>query len=153
MFVNGPHLVTEHLVSSNMIVQMPCNFVLSFCTDWFSPSPTGKMAYCKACKTELTLLAPSASGRILLRDSVVRGPHLHSSQESQSRRITFGCSPCHPGSFLTADYPTPLVKDCFKESAITASISMGQMKCTALVTQVLGPTFKEVAKRAVFSDS
>ncbi|KAG0421090.1 hypothetical protein HPB47_003017, partial [Ixodes persulcatus] len=107
---------------------------------WFPPSPTGEMAYCKACKTELLLLAPSASGRI---DSFAtawsRDPISTLPKEVKAAELRLVAHLAIHGSFLTADYLTPLVKDC--------------LKCTALVTQVLGPTFKEVAKCAVFTDS
>ncbi|XP_064488440.1 uncharacterized protein LOC135400538 [Ornithodoros turicata] len=46
-------------------------------------------------------------------------------------------------TFKTADHMTPVIKDCFADSALATNMSLCRTKCAALITKVLGPTFKE----------
>ncbi|XP_040071298.1 uncharacterized protein LOC120843889 [Ixodes scapularis] len=57
------------------------------------------------------------------------------------------------GSLASADHLTPLISDTFRDSFVASSLSMGRTKCTALVTKVLKPTFKELLLDDVRGDS
>lgn len=43
-----------------------------------------------------------------------------------------------------ADHLTPLLAGTLPESNVATGVRLGHMKCTALVSKVLGPTFREM---------
>lgn len=124
------------------------------------------MAYCKVCKTELRphiqdlklhksrvkhqnnvlLLSKPAAERM---DSFVTArprdtdPVIMYAKEIKAAELRLAAHVAVHGSFFAADHLAPLVRDCFKDSAIASSVTLGGTKCTALVTRVLGPVLKE----------
>ncbi|KAL3205574.1 hypothetical protein MRX96_040752 [Rhipicephalus microplus] len=132
--------------------------------DWLSPSNSGDMAYCRACKVELRphvqdlklhstrvkhannmkrSAGPAAGPLASFVDRRPREPCSSSSDDLKVAELRLAAHLAVHGSFLTADHLTPVISGCFSDSVLASAVTLGRTKCAALVTKVLGPTFRE----------
>lgn len=133
--------------------------------EWLAPSQSGEMARCTACNVDLrahvqdlkahTTTAKHArnmrsraasAGQTPLAKFVTSQPRApsSSSKEVKITELRLAAHIAVHSSIVTADHLTPLVRECFKDSGVASSLSMGRTKCTALINKVLGPTFKQM---------
>lgn len=66
-----------------------------------------------------------------------------SSNELKAVELRLSAHVAAHGSFPTADHLAPVISGCFSDSALSSAITLGRTKCAALVTKVLGPTFRD----------
>ncbi|KAL3187458.1 hypothetical protein MRX96_024971 [Rhipicephalus microplus] len=124
--------------------------------DWLSPSNSGDMAYCRACKVELRphvqdlklhstrvkhannmkrSAGPAAGPLASFVDRRPREPCSSSSDDLKVAELRLAAHLAVHGSFLTADHLTPVISGCFSDSVLASAVTLGRTKCAALVTK------------------
>ncbi|KAH8041257.1 hypothetical protein HPB51_014405 [Rhipicephalus microplus] len=126
--------------------------------DWLSPSNSGDMAYCRACKVELRphvqdlklhstrvrhannmkrSAGPAAGPLASFVDRRPREPCSSSSDDLKVAELRLAAHLAVHGSFLTADHLTPVISGCFSDSVSASAVTLGRTKCAALVTKLI----------------
>ncbi|KAL3197743.1 hypothetical protein MRX96_044749 [Rhipicephalus microplus] len=124
--------------------------------DWLSPSNSGDMAYCRACKVELRphvqdlklhstrvkhannmkrSAGPAAGPLASFVDRRPREPCSSSSDDLKVAELRLAAHLAVHGSFLTADHLTPVISGCFSDSVLASAVTLGRTKCAVLVTK------------------
>lgn len=86
---------------------------------------------------------PAAGPLASFVDRRPREPCSSSSDDLKVAELRLAAHLAVHGSFLTVDHLTPVISGCFSDSVLASAVTLGRTKCAALVTKVLGPTFRE----------
>lgn len=72
------------------------------------------------------------------------GPSKPTGMELKVAKLRLAAHVAAHSSLSTADHLAPLMASTFPESKVASGVTLGRTKCTALVSKVLGPTFREM---------